>query len=189
MTTVPYGKMRAFDNQEQYASSTDTVNMIHSVIDWLSIPGNDNWLLIFDNFDDIDLLDIRKFIPRVPAGNVLITSRRKDVSSYWKAIEIRRMSREEGRSLLAKPSGIPEERLDGDLVLELLQLLSDFSLEIKQAGAYIAIQNSAPFAESQKSSNLLQNYIDEYHKSAATLLRYTQPSPIWDYRNDSVFTT
>lgn len=113
MTTVPYGKMRAFDNQEQYASSTDTVNMIHSVIDWLSIPGNDNWLLIFDNFDDIDLLDIRKFIPRVPAGNVLITSRRKDVSSYWKAIEIRRMSREEGRSLLAKPSGIPEERLDG----------------------------------------------------------------------------
>lgn len=77
----------------------------------------------------------------------------------------------------------------GDLVLELLQLLSDFSLEIKQAGAYIAIQNSAPFAESQKSSNLLQNYIDEYHKSAATLLRYTQPSPIWDYRNDSVFTT
>jgi hypothetical protein len=50
---------------------------------WLSEPGNDQWLLIFDNYDDPDLpgtrsptgYDIRSFFPTRSQGSMIITSR------------------------------------------------------------------------------------------------------------------
>jgi N-terminal domain on NACHT_NTPase and P-loop NTPases/NB-ARC domain len=50
---------------------------------WLSEPGNDQWLLIFDNYDDPHLpgirsptgYDIRSFFPTCSQGSILITSR------------------------------------------------------------------------------------------------------------------
>ena len=48
-----------------------------SVIDWLSIPENDSWLLVYDNLEDIDL--IRNFLPRADHGSILITTRCLDI--------------------------------------------------------------------------------------------------------------
>jgi N-terminal domain on NACHT_NTPase and P-loop NTPases/NB-ARC domain len=66
------------------AQSTDNEKLkVELVRRWLSEPGNDQWLLIFDNYDDPCLpgiqsptgYDIRSFFPIRSQGSIIITSR------------------------------------------------------------------------------------------------------------------
>jgi hypothetical protein len=66
------------------AQSTDDEKLkVESVRRWLSEPGNDQWLVIFDNYDDPRLpgmhsltgYDIRKYFPQRAQGSILITTR------------------------------------------------------------------------------------------------------------------
>lgn len=64
-------------------SADDEKLRIDQVRQWLSEPGNDQWLLIFDNYDDPHLpgirsptgYDIRSFFPTRSQGSIIITSR------------------------------------------------------------------------------------------------------------------
>jgi N-terminal domain on NACHT_NTPase and P-loop NTPases len=64
-------------------SGDDEKVAIERVRRWLSEPGNDQWLLIFDNYDDPRLpglrsptgYDIRPFFPTRSQGSILITTR------------------------------------------------------------------------------------------------------------------
>jgi hypothetical protein len=49
------------------------------VLRWLVRPGNSQWLLIFDNYDDPDLFDINRFCPNNGHGSVIITTRLPDL--------------------------------------------------------------------------------------------------------------
>jgi hypothetical protein len=49
-----------------------------TVLRWLARPGNPQWLLIFDNYDDPDLFDINRFCPNNGHGSVIITTRLPD---------------------------------------------------------------------------------------------------------------
>ncbi|KAE8141856.1 hypothetical protein BDV38DRAFT_268144 [Aspergillus pseudotamarii] len=170
-------------------SSTPTAHQaVKGVIDWLSQPENSAWLLIFDNLDDLDSFDIRGYMPSSRHGNILITSRRTDVSGYWKSIEVERMSENEAKSLLAKSSGFFGD-MNEEVSLELLQLLGFFPLAIEQAGAYISVQHKFLPHESGLYSQALQRYIHEYHVNAERLLKHKRPQSIWDYRNDTILTT
>ena len=64
-------------------SADDEKLKVESVRRWLSEPGNDQWLVIFDNYDDPRLpgmrsptgYDIRKYFPQRAQGSILITTR------------------------------------------------------------------------------------------------------------------
>jgi plasmid maintenance system killer protein len=45
---------------------------------WLSQTINTQWLLIFDNYDDPDIFDIRKYYPYATHGSIIITTRLPD---------------------------------------------------------------------------------------------------------------
>jgi hypothetical protein len=45
------------------------------VTNWLSEPENHRWLLIFDNYDDPDQYDIKKYYPPATHGSIIVTSR------------------------------------------------------------------------------------------------------------------
>jgi NB-ARC domain len=45
---------------------------------WLSDTANTRWLLIFDNYDDPDVFDIRKYYPHADHGSIIITTRLPD---------------------------------------------------------------------------------------------------------------
>jgi hypothetical protein len=49
---------------------------------WLSMEGNDQWLLIFDNVDDMEVIDRAKHFPRSSSGTIIITSRRRGIV-HW----------------------------------------------------------------------------------------------------------
>ena len=57
--------------------------MVQQARQWLSRPGNDRWLVVYDNYDDPRLpgidsstgYDIRNFFPQRVHGSILITTR------------------------------------------------------------------------------------------------------------------
>ncbi|RAQ40857.1 eukaryotic translation initiation factor 3 subunit [Aspergillus flavus] len=178
-----------FGVEDSKTSSTPTADQaVKGVIDWLSQLENNDWLLIFDNIDDLDSFDIRSYMPGSLHGNILITSRRADVSGYWRSVEVEKMSDKEAKSLLAKSSGFSGD-MNEEVSLELLQLLGHFPLAIEQAGAYISVQHKFLPHESGLYSQALQRYIHEYHLNAERLLKHKRPQSVWDYRNDTILTT
>lgn len=70
-------------------SAEDEKLKIDQVQRWLSEPGNDQWLLIFDNYDNAHLpgvrsptgYGIRSFFPTRSQGSILITSRSTKLTS------------------------------------------------------------------------------------------------------------
>jgi hypothetical protein len=64
-------------------NTSDVDTVIKDVIDWLSIPENNSWLIIFDNIDQdyrdlqaaTDTYDVRRYFPTADHGSILITTR------------------------------------------------------------------------------------------------------------------
>ncbi|KAJ6178143.1 hypothetical protein N7519_008604 [Penicillium mononematosum] len=161
---------------------------VRGTLDWLAQQENHQWLLIFDNVDDLDSFDIRNHIPRVPFGSILLTSRRKDISGYWKSIPVGEMGKEEGKTLFAKSSGF-YGKVEDTVAEELLDLLGYFPLAIEQAGAYISAQQNFLPDHPEQFTRAVQKYIEQYHVNAERLLAHRRPQSIWDYRNDTILTT
>lgn len=67
-------RIRSLDDSGRMEGTHD-----HGLVsNWLSQPGNDQWLLIFDNYDDPDQYDIREFYPMASHGSIIITTRRPE---------------------------------------------------------------------------------------------------------------
>ena len=79
-------------------SAKDEKAEVEKVRWWLSEPGNDQWLLIFDNYDDPCLpgvrsstgFDIRPFFPTRSQGSIIITSRSTKLS-FSKQLRLQRL--------------------------------------------------------------------------------------------------
>jgi ATP/maltotriose-dependent transcriptional regulator MalT len=85
-------RLRSVDIKE----SLDEV--IDAVKEWLSLPNNTRWLMIYDNYDnprftgntDPAAVDIRKFLPESHQGSVIITTRSSQVK-IGHPIQIRKL--------------------------------------------------------------------------------------------------
>ena len=67
--------------------------------EWLCCKGNDHWLLIFDNVDN---LSIAKFVPETRSGTNIKTSRCRNFSHFGQDILLDVMGESESISLLSK---------------------------------------------------------------------------------------
>ena len=96
----------------------NTVNQVQS---WLSIPNNQRWLLIFDNYDEPyhakatspEAFDLKKYFPFREHGSILITTR-SILVTHGKVIQLHKLSLEESTRILLKRSG-REENGEGKL--------------------------------------------------------------------------
>ena len=139
-------------------------NLISSVKNQLTHMRDKNWLLIFDNADDIKLMP---YIPQGKHGNILITSRNPKVKRYLGPLDQRyyhvdEMPKDESVELLLKVAGLPygvnaspEDSAHAEKIVEKLGYLA---LAIDQAGAYIS--NNGPIG----------TYLDTYESFRAELL-------------------
>jgi len=57
----------------------DDEQMLFRVRQWLSNLANQRWLLIFDNYDDPELFDIRKYYSHAAQGSIIVTTRLPDL--------------------------------------------------------------------------------------------------------------
>jgi hypothetical protein len=85
------------------------------VLQWLSIPGNSRWLLIFDNIDQYapvhrdpgDGYDISDFFPPADHGFILITSRTPSLTELGKSFSIQKLDSKDAVRLFLQRSGLP----------------------------------------------------------------------------------
>ena len=48
---------------------------------WLVTQRDERWMLFFDNADDVDL-KLKKFLPPCASGNILVTTRNRELRHY-----------------------------------------------------------------------------------------------------------
>ncbi|WP_329440500.1 FxSxx-COOH system tetratricopeptide repeat protein [Streptomyces canus] len=93
----------------------------------------DNWLLVFDNAEDIEMA--RSYFPTNGPGKVIVTSRNRHWERVATPLQVNVFERQESVELLQKrsPDLTPE---DAD---RLAEALGDLPLAVEQAGAWRAV--------------------------------------------------
>jgi len=87
---------------------SEAQHVVDAVKEWFALPDNSNWLLVFDNLDDLDVVDIGEYIPACNHGTVIITSRRRDLQQGRRGFEVQQMQPMEAIQLLLTACAIPK---------------------------------------------------------------------------------
>jgi tetratricopeptide (TPR) repeat protein len=106
---------------------------------------NENWLLIFDNYDDLSSFDhIRSFFPQGHAGHILVTSRTSGSDPLGTVIPLGPMNSDDAVRLLFRRSHEnPVEQHRGHTE-KIVHELGCLPLAIDQAGAFIWSKRLSP---------------------------------------------
>ncbi len=142
---------------------------------------HDGWLLIFDNADDLTLVE--DFLPASESGALLLTTRNQAPGALANPIDIAQMDRHEGTLLLLRRA----KRLPPDATLE--QASPDERALAEQIvqemdGLPLAIDQAAAYLEETRSN--LANYLKAYQHRRMDLLQERGSDP---YRHTPVATT
>jgi len=73
---------------------------------WLASQTDRNWLLVFDNADNVDL-KLKQYFPSCSSGNILITTRNRELRHYTAKdadAEVKGMDLEDAKNLLLHQS-------------------------------------------------------------------------------------
>jgi tetratricopeptide (TPR) repeat protein len=146
-------------------SQTNHQQIVGAVQRWLST--HQNWLVIWDNLEDLDLL--LQYLPTNRTGALLLTTRRQAIGTLAVSLEITPLSNEEGVTLLLRRSkrlrGLnPQSTLSSkdassSEATELVHLLEGLPLALDQAGAYI-----------EETGCNLEDYLRRYHEHRPLIL-------------------
>ncbi|KAJ5950462.1 uncharacterized protein N7479_008875 [Penicillium vulpinum] len=154
-----------FDRLHDILNLGESKNKINSVKSWLSKPENRRWILVFDNADDLNSVQIHKYLPSVNWGHVLITSCDQAVigSIAEEGHVLSSLASEDATILLLESSGIehPTYR-DKEEAKKIVDLLGSLPLALVQAGAFV---------RSRRRS--LREYQDLYLTRRNDLLRFS----------------
>lgn len=87
----------------QLKSSPTSIELIvDAVKSWLVAGDNQTWLLIFDNYDNLEDVDTRKFIPTNASGNIIITTRAIDTRRLGRSVEVAEVGEKDALEILRK---------------------------------------------------------------------------------------
>ena len=112
---------------------------VESVLQWMS-GIQEEWLIVFDNADELPVHMVEKFIPSGNRGNILITSRNRSmgrVISFVNVIEINEMEEADAITLLLKASHLDATAEHMEVAKDIVTELGCIPLAVDQAGAYI----------------------------------------------------
>jgi len=75
---------------------------VEASLRWLASQTDRNWLLVFDNADNVDL-KLKQYFPSCSSGNILITTRNRELRHYTAKeadADVKGMDLEDAKSLL-----------------------------------------------------------------------------------------
>ncbi|MGG2087921.1 FxSxx-COOH system tetratricopeptide repeat protein [Priestia aryabhattai] len=121
---------------------------------------NHDWLVVFDNLADEQILDA--FLPTTFLGNIIITTRKSNISSLINPLNIDKFIREDSIEFLLKRTN--REKDSRRVSSQLAELLGDLPLALEQASAYI-IQTGIS----------ISSYIERFNKYRDQLIKKGKP--------------
>jgi transcriptional regulator with XRE-family HTH domain len=115
---------------------TNPHNIFAAILRWLELRVPP-WLLIFDNADDLTL--VQSYLPHRGNGTILLTTRANAVGALASSIEVDTMGIMEGTHLLLRRAHrfSADSAEEMDEAINIVIALAQFPLAIDQAGAYI----------------------------------------------------
>jgi len=155
------------------------LQVVQAMKDWLARSLNDEWLLIFDNYNEIDIFSLAAYFPSNSAGRILVTSQRPDCRRIaLHAVEVDILDKTSAISLLLSGNEICANlsAADEESAIAIVEELYYFPLAIDQAQAYI---NSLGLQ--------LQKYLERYQCTFKEVIG-EKPRGDWIY-NETVSTT
>ncbi|KAH7145554.1 Pfs, NB-ARC and TPR domain protein [Dactylonectria estremocensis] len=152
---------------------------VRGVIQWLCLPANQAWLLIFDNVDrhhpsmtlDPSAYDVARYFPLADHGSILVTSRLSSLTHRWDGLEVRKLE-DLAQSMLEKYAGKP--LTDASLILPLLDGLP---LALAQAGTYLRETNME-----------VSTYVKHYRQRWESLMTKQDQFPLEQYKRPMLAT-
>ena len=85
---------------------------VRECLQWLSLPSNRHWLLIFDNVDrdvrnndDLQAYNVKGYFPKADHGSILVTSRLASLQRHGSGIKIGTVNTEQARAILENNAG------------------------------------------------------------------------------------
>jgi tetratricopeptide (TPR) repeat protein/transcriptional regulator with XRE-family HTH domain len=148
----------------------DQQRVVAAVQRWLSAHGR--WLLIWDNVEDLSLLD--RFLPTTRSGAILLTTRYQALGTLALGLNLLPMEPEEGVLFLLRRAKVLHPEATGEQMHqlasrlpakyaaaeELVTVLGGLPLALDQAGAYV-----------EETQCGLSAYLDLFHTQRAALLQ------------------
>ncbi|KAK6352104.1 hypothetical protein TWF730_008935 [Orbilia blumenaviensis] len=145
---------------------------------WFQVPGNNRWLLIFDNADDLESFPIQDYFPNHGGGSILVTSRRPEFGHSGEQIDLDGLDENSAVELLLKLARLSKAGDDiRNEAVTLVKQLGFMPLAIGHAASYIYETKASP-----------GEYLTYYNKSFMSL-QSIKPTFGWNYRNDTAATT
>jgi hypothetical protein len=80
----------------------NTAVAIEAVKSWLGAEENQNWLLIVDNYDDLENVNVQEFLPNGNNGKLIITGRESSTARLGTGIEIKAVDSQDGIELILR---------------------------------------------------------------------------------------
>jgi len=99
---------------------------IDASLRWLASQTDKNWLLLFDNADNVDL-KLKKYFPSCPFGNILITTRNRELRHYTAKdadANVQGMDLEEAKALLLVQARAESNIENNELAETIVQVIS-----------------------------------------------------------------
>lgn len=133
----------------------------------------ENWILVFDNFDD-PKLDLEPFIPRSKYGTIIITSRNRDASNFAGIyhLELGEMEKTEALAVLLRAARRQARLLREEMesANELLERLGFLAVALVQAGSLCYQRSSLnePFT--------FTDYLSLFDSERATFMQLVLPT-------------
>jgi tetratricopeptide (TPR) repeat protein/transcriptional regulator with XRE-family HTH domain len=137
---------------------SDQQKMVAAVQRWLNT--HSQWLLIWDNVEDLALL--QRFLPTTRQGATLLTTRRQALGTLAEGIELPTMTPEEGISFLLRRARVLTQEAEQQ---QTKQLARQRPLEYQAAERLVAEMEGLPLALDQAGA-----YIEETPCSVADYL-------------------
>ena len=103
-----------------------TKQTVDASLRWLASQTDRNWLLVFDNADNVDL-KLKKYFPSCLSGNIMITTRNRELRHYTDKdadADVKGMDLEDAKNLLLVQARA-ESNVENDALAEtIVQVIS-----------------------------------------------------------------
>ncbi|KAH1474121.1 hypothetical protein KXX26_005243 [Aspergillus fumigatus] len=157
------------------------------VLQWLALPGNTKWLIIFDNVDQYAPFpdcntcgyDICEFFPTADHGSIIITTRLQRLTEVGRSFSIKKLTQEDAIQLLLQSSGFSAQgaaQVEAKDIMAIVDQLDGLSLAIALAGAFMR-ETGTSFKE------YLQLYKDQWSELQS------QAKPTRHYQQGNILET